>query len=212
MDFERLGEVWRREVGPEHGRTPDQELDAVRARAAGLERAVHRRDYLETGAALVLLPFFMWLAVTVGQPVSAIGAAIVAGACVLVPIRLYMARRRAPDSGLPVALALREELRRVRVQERLLGSVVWWYLAPFGVGVILFVAGLPVSTGSDTAASAAVVVAKIAYAIAVVALYGYILRLNHRAARDQFAPVAHQLERWLANLDESSDAGVSDAD
>lgn len=211
MDFEQLGEVWRRLPGPEGARAPAEELEAVRARAAELDRGVRHRDYIETAVALVMLPVFVWLAVTEAHLVSAIGAAIVAGACVLVPIRLYWARHHPRDSGLPVAAALRVELRRVRAQERLLGSTFWWYFAPIGAGVILFVVGAPVSSEPGPAYTATIVF-KVVYVIAVIVAYGFLLRLNRRAARERFAPVARQLEGWLANLDETSDNGASDVD
>jgi hypothetical protein len=112
-----------------------------------------------------------------------------------------MARRRRPDPGLPLAQSLRAELDRIRAQERLLGSVAWWYLAPLGAGVILFMAGAPVAP-----------LFKVGYAAVVVLFFGWLLRLNLEAVRRDLRPVARELESWLAGLDEAgSIAGDAEA-
>lgn len=200
MNFDQLGEVWRREAGGAPPRSPAEELAAVRGRAAELARVVRRRDRLETGVSLAMLPFFAWKAATAQHPLSALGAAIIAAACVLIPIRLRLARGRAADPGLPVALALRAELARVRAQERLLGSVAWWYVGPLGLGLLL-----------STAGSSAPPLSRAAYAAGVVALSGWVLHLNRRAARDELRPVAEEMESWLAAFDETPFDGASDA-
>ena len=195
MSLDQLRETWRREALSPPGRKPADELAAVTERAAELDRAVRRRDRIETAVALALLPIFGWVAWATPHPVSAVGAAIVALACVVIPVRLRMARRHRPDPGLPLAQSLRAELDRIRAQERLLGSVAWWYLAPLGAGVILFMAGAPVAP-----------LFKVGYAAVVVAFFGWLLRLNLQAVRRDLRPVARELESWLADLDEPSTA------
>ncbi|HEU4560834.1 MAG TPA: hypothetical protein VFS20_23485 [Longimicrobium sp.] len=192
MNFDQLAEVWRSDDAGTTVRSPADEVAAVRARAAGLARDVRRRDRLETGAALVVFPFFAWIAARAPSPVSAVGAVIVMAACVLIPLRLRRARHGDVDPALPLAWALRAELARVRAQERLLGSVAWWYLAPLGIGVILVRVGAP---GPQ--------LHKAAYVVSVVALGAGLLFLNLRAVRREVRPLAAELERWLADLDGS---------
>lgn len=194
MSFDRLGEVWRHHAGPGPVQNPDEEVAAVRARAAELEALVRRRDRIETAVALVLLPIFGWVTFVTPHPVSAVGSAILALACVLIPIRLRLARRE-PEKAQPLKDSLRAELGRIRAQERLLGSVAWWYLVPLASGVILFVGGSPVPLPF-----------KVGYALAVVALFGWLLHLNLRAVRRDLRPVARALEGWLAGIDEAPPA------
>jgi hypothetical protein len=198
MNFDQLAEAWRGDAAAAPARSPAQEVAAVRAKAAELARDVRRRDRLETGVALAMVPFFAWTAVRAPHPLTALGAAIITVALVLIPVRLRMARHRAPEAALPVAWALRAELARVRAQERLLGTVAWWYLGPLGVGYILVKAGGPGSPLS-----------KAAYAAGVVALAGGLLYLNLRAVRRELRPLADELERWLDDLDEPSLDGSS---
>lgn len=191
MNFDQLAEVWRAESVEAPARSPAEEIAAVRAKAAELERDVRRRDWRETAVALAMLPLFAWRAVSAPSPLSAVGAAIVAVSCVLIPLRMRAARGPSPDPALPVAWALKAELARVRAQERLLGSVFWWYLLPPGVGCILLRAGGPGSPLS-----------KAAYAAGVVALGGVLLYLNLRVVRRDLRPMAEEMERWLDDLDE----------
>lgn len=197
MEFDEMVEAWRRQPTP--ATDPAQELRAVRARAARIARTVRRRDWIETGTALVLLPVFAWWAVDGPTLMSSIGAAIIAVACIVIPLKLRHARGPEPDPTAPVLDALRAELRRVRAQERLLSTVAWWYFGPLGIGVILLVGG--------TNTSAAL---RIGYAIVVVMVFGGLLHLNLRTARDICWPVARDLEMWIAELEKASDEGDTD--
>ena len=198
-DFDSLREVWHRETGHAPARSWAEELHLVRARAERLRRVVRRRDWTETGVAILLFPLFASAAFIMPRALSAVGAAIVAVACVLVPIRLRAARHRAPDPAQPVTHALRAELAEVRAQERLLGSVAWWYVGPLALGVTLFVAGTPVSPPF-----------KAGYAVLVLAAGAWVVHLNRRAVRRDLQPVARELESVLASVDEPSLDGASD--
>lgn len=195
MEFHEMVEAWRRQPTP--ATDPAQELRAVRARAAGIARTVRRRDWIETGIALILLPLFAWQAVHAPTLLSSIGAAIIAVACIVIPLRLRHARGREPDPTAPVLDALRAELQRVRAQERLLGTVAWWYFGPLGIGVILLVGG--------SSASAAF---RIGYAMIVVVIFGVLLHLNLRTVRNICWPVARELEMWISDIEGNSFNGA----
>ena len=117
MEFEQLGESWKQW----HGTTPvapAEALQQVQQRAGQLRRVVRRRDRVEIGIALLMLPLFGWLAFVGRTEVSQIGAAIIAIACLVIPIRLRAARRAEPDAGQPLLSRLREELAQVEAQQR----------------------------------------------------------------------------------------------
>lgn len=197
MNFDELETVWR---GGDDGRSAEeaQAIESARARAEQIDRAVRRRDWLETLIALAMAPLFGWMALNSASWTSTLGAWIVTAACLLIPVRLRLARRATPDRGLPVARAVEAELAAIRAQQRLLGSVAWWYLTPLGAGVILFFSGAPVSTWT-----------KVAYAAAVVGIYVWMLRLNLHAVRAKLDPVARELEHWLASFREPHENGAS---
>lgn len=194
MDFDQLGEHWRRQDAAEEGRDPVTEIRSIRERARELDRAVRRRDRLETGVAIVMLPLFVWVALTSPYPVSAAGAWILVAACILTPLRLRAARKARPLAGSPLAEGLRAELTWLRGQERLLGTVAWWYVGPIALGAVLLVGG---GAGSS--------VSKAIYTAIVAAGSAWIVRLNRKAVRNDVAPVTRTLEGWLADLEGGSE-------
>ena len=188
MDFDSLGGAWVNQ--PSRAGVPEDEMvAAVGARAAELDRVVRLRDRIETWGALLAMPIFASVAVVGRFGVSRIGAAILALACLLIPIWFRRARRPPPDPTLPIAQMLSQELDRVRAQQRLLGTVLWWYLAPLGIGVVLFLAG-PL----DSPWLVGLV------ALGVAAFFGGLFRLNRRAIREDLEPRARELENWIAGL------------
>jgi hypothetical protein len=201
--FDDLAGAWqRRGAGEAPPAEPSRQLVAVREKARALEIAVRRRDRVETLVAILLLPIFGTFAVVASDLLARVGAAIVAAACVAIPLILRRARRRAPDLGLPVATFLRLELEFVVRQRRLLLTVPLWYLAPLGIGVILFFAG-----GSPSPWLTA------AYAAVVVIFFGALWRLNRRAVTTQLEPWEREVRLWieldvdLPSADDRSDRG-----
>lgn len=188
-DFESLRRAWRIEA-PDASTAPAEAVERVRDRALALSRTMRRRDRLETVVALLLFPFFSWIAVAEPSPISTAGAVVVAAWCILMPLRLRHARGRASDPGQPVRDFLQAELEHTRSQRRLLGSVAWWYVAPVTVGVILIVAGGDASPAF-----------KMGYSGLVLLLGLVVLILNRRAAQHTLQPMIDNLERWLAELD-----------
>jgi len=188
MDFARLGVVWRAEPAPvvEPG-----SLAPLLRRLEGLERTVRRRDWVETGSALLMVPLFAGVALAASDRVVRLGALVVVAACLLIPWRLRAARRPPLDRGLSIAEALRQELDRVTAQQRLLRSVLWWYLGPLGLGVALIVVG---SVPSFWPATATLVV--------MTWLYWQIWRLNQRTVERQLEPRIGEILSWLESLEE----------
>lgn len=189
MELEDLRSAWVRQGEAGAAADSSAELRRVRERARELTTTVARRDRLETLVALALLPLFAWVAYRTSRPVSRVGAAILVLACALIPLRLRWARGATPDPTLPTAEFLRRERERVQAQVRLLGSVLFWYLAPLGLGVVLLVGGSPGSAGW-----------KIAYAVFVTAFFGWLLHLNRRAVATELEPRLQELDRMLAAL------------
>lgn len=168
------------------GDAPARELDAVKERVRRLDAVVRRRDRIETLVALSLLPIFGYFAFGAPRPLARAGAAIVALACLLTPLCLRWARRRAPDPGVPLQRFLELELEFVVRQRRLLLSVPLWYLGPLGVGVVLFFAG-----GSAPVWLTAV------YGVGVLAFFVYLYRLNRAAVLAEIAPRERELRALL---------------
>ena len=193
MNFDDVGRIWRDEVTGEFRRRRTEDLSSARDRAADLDAKVLRRDLRETIAALIVIPFYIRFAIRASTPISALGAIIVVITAAIVPFRLRMARRPARDLTLPVGRAVEIEVARLRAQERLLGSVLVWYLGPFGIGVILHVVGSAIVSP----------LFKVLYTLLVLVACGLLLVLNRRVARLKIQPLREELESWLADLEAS---------
>lgn len=144
---------------------------------------------METWTALLVFPVFAWVAFAGRFTVSRFGAGIIAAACLFIPLWLRRSRRPAPDPGLPLLEALVLERARVVEQVKLLQNVLWWYLLPLGLGVVLFLAG-PWSAPWQIGAAV----------LAVLALYGWIYRLNQKIVRTELQPELGRLDEALSAL------------
>lgn len=195
MEFEDLPALWRSRKEPASQESAGLPARIVE-RSRKLEALVRRRDRLETGVALAIAPFFAAVLVLSTSSVGRIGAAILVLSCVFIPLRLARARRlfrpAGPDSPLRDFLAAERE--RLLAQRRLLRSIVWWYLLPLGIGVVLLF-------GSRSSALATAV-----YAAIVLALYAGIYRLNQRAVATELDPRLVEVDEMLRALAEEPQA------
>lgn len=125
--------------------TGQKEADGISSKPPGSRQKlwglVRRRDYLETGIAVLLLPVFAGLVVFYGMNEKWVSAAflllVVAGIAVI-PWQLWRTRRLvpAPDHAGTVLDYLKAELKALGAQEQQSRWVFIWYFLPIGIGVI----------------------------------------------------------------------------
>ena len=129
-------------------------------------------------------------------PVSRLGDLIVIGSSIFVAWKLIYTRRKTPPASpeATVVESLQAELKAVRAQSRLLGSILWWYLLPLGVGILVCTWGSAYGGLADN-------IGNIVYTIFVIALYAFIYRLNQRARGKQLLPLEAQLESLIRSAE-----------
>ncbi len=189
MTFEDLPSVWQsdRERAPD----PEAVLAAAVEQSRALEKTVRGRDRLETVASLAMVPLFAASAAMTTSTVARTGAVILTVACLVIPLRLRAARLLFDANGRDGELRafLRSERERVAAQARLLRTVLWWYLLPLGVGVVMLFGGgaqsWPLSLG---------------YAAFVTVFYAWLYRLNQRAVAEHLKPRLVELDSLLSGL------------
>jgi hypothetical protein len=117
---------------------------------------------------------------------------------------------RDASPGTPAVPALlgsaRESLAQVEHQIRLLRNVLWWYLLPFLIPILVFFAHVAWRTSQDWLERAAFFGFLSSF---VVALYGWIYWLNQRAVRLQLEPRRQELLALVASLGDESTGDVS---
>jgi hypothetical protein len=195
MNLEDARDLWRspdEHDGPVRVQMNEQEiLSLVTKRAADFERVIRRRDRRER-LALLVAGLFLLPALLAPSWVARIGVLIVLAAGVLIHLRLRDARRAEPveDPAAPLADVLRAERTKVDAQIGLLESVLWWYIAPLAVGVVLVFGGLRGPTWLT-----------FGYAALVAAGAAAVYHLNQWAVRRDLSPRREQLNRLLAQLE-----------
>lgn len=198
MNFDDIGRVWREEGTEEFRRTRIEDLSTVRGRAARLMNRARRLVLVDMVAALVAIPFFTYQAIRAPSALAALGAIIIVIMLIVIPIRLRVIRRAAPDPTLPVRVAVQAEVTRLRALERF-HRTVEWYLVPVALGMILYLAGLSVDIVGDPVP----VAFRIRMSILGVAAFGLVIFGNRVSLRLRVQPLREDLESWLTDLEES---------
>lgn len=148
MNLDDAKALWSSEPEPDadamstHTLSKSEILRLVKEQSAAFDKKIRRRDLLESIAAAVVFLLFAW---ELRDPswIVRIGAVIVMAGSVSVFWRLRRARsrhaHRSPDR--PVAEVLRDEVAKLDAQIHLLETVLWWYIAPIALGVLMVAVG-----------------------------------------------------------------------
>ena len=170
----------------------DELLRLVKENAEAFDEKIRRRDRREGIAAVLVFGFFSLMLLDPSWVVRA-GALLVMGSSVFIfwTLRRVRTGHSAPDADRPVAEVIRAEREKVDEQIRLLETVLWWYIAPLAVGILLVV-------GGDAGLSWFTV----GYGAFVVGLGGGVYYLNQREVRRHLRPRRTKLTRLLRQVEE----------
>jgi CubicO group peptidase (beta-lactamase class C family) len=189
MHDEALKKLWqgqRIDTPPTFG--DEKLIAAMQRKMKSFDRTIFWRDWRENLAAIFVAIFFGGTFFTVSAPMARIGCVILVLASAFIcwyPMHKKRGVAKAePDA--PMTEALQSELQKVEVQIGLLRSILWWYLLPLGVGVLLF------SFGDSRSPSF-----NLGFPVVVIALYAFIYWLNQRAVEKQLLPLKREIEGLL---------------
>ena len=162
------------------------------------------RDVREIGVALLLIPVWFVMGHFMKLPWSWY---------LMVPSLLGVAgfmlldRRRHPQNPSPPGASLVQSvevsLRQVEHQIWLLRNVVWWYLLPFTVPMMIFFVNVSWDFSVRTGQIWAAVIFLLFLVTFVLAIYGFIYWINQRAVRMVLEPRRRELLALLASLNGS---------
>ena len=191
MDWKQIRQQWQT---ASDAAGPDVAMVELQQRDRTLRAQLRRRDWLETGVALLVAPVFAvaaWFAGSRDAWWVMFFCVFLTLWCVFVPWRLWRARRNLPTPSHDLTLIdyLRQEHAAMIGQARMLERIWVWYLAPCAFGVI----GLNVSAMGWTPGVLVYVAIVLAFCLAVA-------RLNHLAARTRFRAHAESIEQQIVKL------------
>ena len=205
MNDDELKQLWQQQPLREPGLSPAQAISAMQKQTSHLRRILDARDVRELVACAVLTIVFGCLAFSERTPISHLGDWIVVGSLIFIAWKIVHTRRSTPPAppGAAIVESLRAELKSVRAQSRLLGSVLWWYLLPPTIGLLVGTWGNQINLH-----------AKIICTVVFIAVDAFVWWLNRWARSKQLAPPEAQLASLLHSIetgepvDQTSIAGL----
>ena len=145
MNLDDMKKDWQRRSDELAGERFDRLAQQIMARSTKFEATITRRDWIEAGAAAVVLIWFgLFLRFESVPFIAALGVVIIMLGCVEIVVVLFWTRRldARPRRDASLLEFSKAELTRVDRQIRLLRNVSWWYSTPVLVGCVVFIFGL----------------------------------------------------------------------
>ena len=195
MHDDVLKEIWRAQsIEPAPSLPSAEQLAAMKTRMNCMNRTLLWRDWRENIAAVfVMIVFGVYFFIFPG-PLARIGSVMVILSSVFVIAYPIWRRRRIPKPAPDTSMMqlLEAELQKINVEIALLRSVLWWYILPGTIAVVIVMAGL--RGGSITFA--------LMVALFGIAFDAFLYWMNQIACDKAFLPLKRELESLL-RLDET---------
>jgi len=174
-------------------------LNELRRNQRTFAAVIWLRDVREVGVAVVLLPVWVWMGIRLSLPWTWY---LTIPGLVWVAAYLLLDRRRHPSpppgSGESLRQRAAASLAQVEHQIALLRGVLWWYLLPLAVPMLIFFLHVGWRAGNFLP-----LVPLVAVGLMV---FGLVYWVNQHAVRAELEPRRQELAKLLASLDETPSA------
>jgi hypothetical protein len=199
MNPDDLKQTWRKQKS-HLAIEPELLLQELRRNEQQFAATIFCRDVREIVVALILLPVWVFMGVSLSSPwtwyLAMPGIVWVAGFLVVDRMRH---KPGAPQPGEPLRECAGRSLRQVEHQIWLLRNVLWWYLLPLMVPVFVFIGHLAWLDRDDGWNN---VFDTIPPLVVVALVTGVIYWLNQLAVRKELEPRRDELRTLLSSLDD----------
>ncbi|MBC3541015.1 hypothetical protein ACFSC6_17185 [Rufibacter sediminis] len=168
-------------------------LQEVSQEAKTVDQKIRQRDRTEIAVALIMIPLFGLVAWRLPFPLTKLGAALVIPWCLLVIYQLKRARRHSVQNfSTPLVHYLHQYRRYLQDQIQLLKGVLFWYMLPFSVCLVLYFMGF-----SSSPAGLAM------YVTFIVVMNVLIYFNNRNALKQDLEPLLEKVDRTIASLEKA---------
>lgn len=162
-----------------------------------MDKEIIRRVVLEISIAILLIPFWIYgLFNTVGT-MQTMGFITAIMSCIYIPYKLLKAKKVTAVKSSSIKDFLIREKQKLQQQKQLLESIVWWYIAPLTLSIILITLG---ATATDSSMFHINDFLQRYYFFLTLLVVG-VYFLNKRAAKKKFVPLLENIEQRLIELD-----------
>jgi len=210
MNFDDFQKSWQsQDAAKKISINVDVLLNEVRRHQQCFRRTIFWRDVREVGVAAVLVPVFIAVGLKISWTLHLCAfSCFVVGAYFLVD--RWRQRKNTPDLQGSLKDCAASSLADVSHQIWLLKNVLWWYLLPFFVPMVLFfgwtVWSMPVPMDTmPVAAKIPFLLFKILFLLFLVGFVGlvdgWVYWLNQSAVKKSLEPRRRELENLLAGLE-----------
>src|SRR5258707_986565 len=148
MNDDELKKLWQQQPLRSPDISAEKVIAAMQNKTTLLRRTLDARDLRELVAcAVVIIIFGVFYFTAYRTPIPRLGDLIVIGSAIFIAWKIVHTRRTTPPAppGATVVESLRAELNSVRAQSRLLGSVLWWYVLPPTIGLLVSTWGMRIN-------------------------------------------------------------------
>jgi hypothetical protein len=114
----------------------------VQSKLDSFDRAVNRRDFLEIGTAIVIIPLFAYQVYNQPNYLAKFGATWIVVYVVYVIYRLLDAKKNKPKEVSSYLEYLKQCKKYLERQKKLLDSVLYWYVLPCLMGCAIMMTGM----------------------------------------------------------------------
>ncbi len=196
MTNEELKEIWAQQPESDRAmRLAPESIWQLAEESARFERTITWRDAREWGATILVAGFLLFFAFRLP---TIHWLPVIAAILVCLPMTYASAIRRkrpAPEPSQSLGQHLRDSIASVQLQIRLLRTVLWWYLLPLALGLLVFSFDARLFRRLHFDARFFLM-----NAVTLAVFYG-VWRLNQRAVRKDLEPRLRELEGTLAELE-----------
>lgn len=208
MNLDKYQQAWKAELAKTQVTIDVDALSKeVQQSQQNFQSMIFWRDVREAGTSLVLIPIWLVMGFAMSQPWTwylSIPAFVWVAAFIVVDRQRHPQRPSAP--GEPLGFYAKESLAQVEHQIWLLRNVLWWYLLPLGIPILIYFLQV---AWQMAGVWGCIPVAAIPSCIVFV-VYRQIYRLNQAAVRDVLEPRRLDLLKLVSSLDgetNSEDSG-----
>jgi len=199
MKLDDLKQDWQQTVkAPPLTADFKEVISVLEKETSKIDKEIKRRDILEISIAMLLIPVWVFGLVNSVSLIQTLGCWFAIATSLFVSYKLLRAKRVEAPRDASVKAFLETEKQKVQQQKQLLESIVWWYIAPITLSIVLITLGANVDSSGMPQITDFIL--KYYGALALLVVGGYLL--NKRAARKKFGPLLTNIEQRLAELNQ----------
>lgn len=171
-------------------------VDKLAAETSKIDKEIKRRDMLEIGVALLLIPAWIYRLTDSASTLQTIGLLFAIATCLFIPYKLVSAKKVEAKISDSHKDFLHQEKQKVSQQKAMLESVLWWYVGPIALSVLMITLGKSVDENGIPQ-----ILPEFYWYYAFLAVFSVgLVFLNKKNAKKKFDPILEKINQHLNEI------------